>query len=187
MEGWAGGILGGLTDQCCSVFVGATKLSNVNILYIVMSAVIVMLIIVLATICACIRMSVAKSRTRRNSSRKTSSRPSDSQLPMDPELICHDRLSKAPMLPSSHSTNSSSFNPYDSTSDHQTAHRFTTQNSIQKSYEPIMFAPSLYATSSKYSYSTAMQHSPSHQIDDSHKFSLPHQNQYDTGSCLTSL
>ena len=142
-------------------------ISYTNILYIIIGVVIFVLLTVLITICACIRCSGRKKLQER----KQSSSPS--HLVHDPELVYHDRLSKAPMLPNSLSTNSS-FNPYD-------------PNSLGPLYDPQpqvnMYEPMPYehhsTMSSKNSYNTVSNRPDS-------KF-LHRQAPYDMDSCLTSL
>jgi len=146
------------------------------------------------------------------SNRKPSS-PSEAHIPSDPEIICHDRLSKTPMLPTSQSTGSSSFNPYDHHSidpNNRYSAQLLTQYDPQ-SYEPSLShhggydtnAPSSYdhhsTISSKYSYTSPRYND---RFNDAVSSSYYRPNQYgdihvdtrqqynngkDMDSCLTSL
>ncbi|XP_067947352.1 zinc metalloproteinase nas-39-like [Watersipora subatra] len=95
----------------------ARKLSNMNILYIIMGAVIFVLIIVLAIICLCIRCSVNKVQSRRSSMRLSMSKYSEGDMTIYPEITTSD--TKMPMLPLSDSNNAM-FISYD----HQTRTRY---------------------------------------------------------------
>ena len=161
------------------MFVGGTRLSNENILYIILAVVIVVLIIVLVTICICIRCTVKKMRSRRNSSRKTSSKPSEADMPIDPEMVCSD--TKTPMLPNSQSTNST-FMPYEQ----QHSGRYG-QTLEPNRFKPVGFEQPSSTLSSKYSYNSPL-HSSLHQSNDpSSRYLSSQQNQYGMDSCLTSL
>lgn len=186
-----------LSPRCVVCLTGGGKITHMNLLYIIIAVVIFILITVLVTICLCIRCTGRKPARKRgsaSSNRKPSS-PSEAHIPHDPEIICHDRLSKTPMLPASQSTGSSTFNPYDHHSD--SSNRYSAQflnhydpkgydpTSSHYGYEPQGYdkasshsgyepaAPSPYADhhstlSSKYSYTT-----PTHQ-----RFTDPVSNSY---------
>ena len=155
------------------IILGGTKLSNVNILYIIMGVVVTVLIIVLVIICVCIRCTMKKITTRRNSSRKASTRPSEADVPIDPEMVCSD--TKTPMLAHSQ-TGNSTFLPYD----YQRANRYSELPSVPPAFETGFDHPTS-TMSSKYSYNSPL-HSSLH-----HTKQAPSQDPYDLGSCLTSL
>lgn len=190
-----------------AVVVGGSSLSNVNLLYLIIGIIIFGLVAVLITICLCIRCTGRKTPKKRGSctSNRKPSSPSDTQLPHDPEIICHDRLSKTPMLPTSLSTGSSTFNPYDLHTD--PTNRYSAQ--LLTHYEPQGYeqslshagyetvAPSSYdhhsTLSSKYSYTTPVHqkhhdplsssyYRPANPYNDMEK-----QHYRDMDSCLTSL
>ena len=200
---------------------GGNQLSHVNLLYIIIGVVIFVLLAVLITICLCIRCTGRKPNKNRKRSSMASNRkpssPSEAHIPSDPEIICHDRLSKTPMLPTSQSTGSSSFNPYDHHSidpNNRYSAQLLTQYDPQ-SYEPSLShhggydtnAPSSYndhqsTLSSKYSYTSPRYNdpiTPRYNVDAvSSSYYRPnpygdihldrqHYNGKDMDSCLTSL
>lgn len=142
-----------------------------NIITIIIAVVIFALVLLLVTICICIRR--GENNKRRRAAAKKKKAKKTQHMSHDPELVCHDRLSKAPMLPTSLSTNSS-FNPYEPPN---TAQKYEPQPMINQ-YEPVPYDH--HSTlSSKYSYNTVSNRPDSRFL---------HRNSpYDMDSCLTSL